>query len=169
MESNLNQHQQELKEQLENERYYTINKSGKTDTFVRAWIMIRNGAAVGVNFLNQKRHVRELNQYIAELHLLDFENASEEDRQVYLLEYKQFAAKWIKMCYTDKNYSSTLFGLIKSKATTVTGRIIDDINTITVEYPSMFGQEQHFEILRKVMLEELDLQKANYEDEDEEE
>lgn len=152
-----------LAEEIQKERYFTINSSGKTDTFVRAWVTLRTNAEMGVNFFSRKSRAKELMKSMEELKIPASEIASDSDKEVYIAEWESFAEKYIDLCYTDKAFGSNLFGLMHAKKTEVTERIRSEIILVTDKFPALFGEQERFATLKNIMLLTLEGMREKYE------
>lgn len=152
-----------LQEEIQKRRHETIDHSGKTDTYIRAWMMIKNGAEQGASRFTMKSHKKSLDVYMAELDLLRYQEANEAEQEVYRAEWTDFAKTLIRLCYEDRTYGSTLFGLIPMKKENVGAKIARDIQLALYDYPAQFQLESYFEPLKQIVERELEIQRPNYE------
>lgn len=164
--SEFTEEQKALAEALEKERFYTINQTGKTDTFVRAWVSLRTNAEMGVSFFSRKSRRKALDQSMAEIKISASETASEAEKEVYIAQWKDFASKYIKLCYTDKAFGSNFFGLARASKKEVTERIRAEIILVTESFPMNFGEQERFKTLQDIMLSTLEELRLQYETEE---
>jgi len=154
-----NEAQKALLEEIQKKRFYTINQSGQTDLFIRAFVIILSTSEQGVNMFNRKSREKEFMSYMNDLGLAEYGNRTEEEQAVYREEWHAFAKRYIDICRQDKNYGSTVFGLLKMKKNQVVNKIENDINIVTKVYPCEFQKQEMTAPLYQIMMEELELQK----------
>ncbi len=155
-----------LQAEIQKRRHYTIDQSGKTDTYIRAWMMIKNGAEQGVSRFTMKSHKKSLDVYMKDLDLYAYQEASEAEQEVYRAEWSDFAKRVISLSYEDRTYGSTLWGLIPMKKETVGAKIARDIQLAMHDYPAEFQLENYFAPLQQILVRELEIQRPNYENQD---
>lgn len=119
----------------------------RRDNFIAAWMLLMITGRTGVNFLNRKRTEREIRSCLRDFGLLDF---PQDD--LLRAEWRDFAALWIRTCAQDKAYSSTAFGMLRLKDSTLAEKILSEINEVTLRIPQKFGLEQKVLPLREIML-----------------
>lgn len=132
-------------------RFFSQNKSGTVDSFMHAWMMIKASSAAGCSFLQKRRLTRELEKYMEDLCLLHYEPENDEELMVLNEEWSDFARYFILSCIGNKNYCSTLFGLVPIKDATVAEKIAAEIQLVTRDYPSCFGYEEEFMPLNRIL------------------
>lgn len=132
-------------------RFFSINKTGTADAFMRAWMMIQASANSGTSFLQKKRQKRELEGYMRDLCLLDFEPENETERDALTAEWRDFAGRYLLACTDSKSYRSTLFGLVPMSDDAVAEKIALEIIQVTEDYPAQFGLAEAFEPLCAIL------------------
>lgn len=127
---------------------YPYNKSGseRHDAFLAAWMNILITGRIGINFLNRNRVKKELTGYLRDLCILDF---TKDD--ILISEWEDFSKLWITSCIKDKNYDSTIFGLIRLSDKNLARKIAFDIIEVTYSIPLKFGYEKQCEGLRNIL------------------
>ena len=66
-------------------------KDGKSDAFMKAWMMIKASGAAGISFFNKRHLQKELKQYMKDLCLLEYAPENETEQAVLLTEWENFA------------------------------------------------------------------------------
>lgn len=120
------------------------------DTFLHAWVMIKASSATSISFLQKKTLQRELEGYMKDLWLLDYEPQTIETLALRDKKWRDFARNLIQSYSDDKAYCSTLFGFVPIKDAAVAEKIATEIMTVTVKYPSKFNLSNAFEPLKQV-------------------
>ena len=87
-------------------------KDGKSDAFMKAWMMIKASGAAGISFFNKRHLQKELKQYMKDLCLLEYAPENETEQAVLLTEWENFAKVLLTSCTGSKTYCSTLFGIV---------------------------------------------------------
>lgn len=126
-------------------------KSGKTDAFMRAWMMIKASGSAGISFLNKRHLQKELKQYLQDLCLLGYETENETEHAMLVAEWENFAAVFLASCTGSKAYCSTLFSLVPIKDATVAKKIAEEIDFVTRRYPEKLALSEAFQPFRQVM------------------
>lgn len=134
-------------------RFFSIDPSGKTDLFMRAWTMIQASSASGVSFLKKKRLTAELETYMKDLCLLWDASGSEWEEKIRTEEWRDFARTFIASCTGSKAYCSTLFGFVPIKDTVIAEKIAAEILLVTRDYPGKLGLADAFAPFRQIMCE----------------
>lgn len=147
---NLDPEHDSFRMKLLNKRFFTENKKGTTDSFMLAWIMIKASSASGDIFIGKKKG-RELEAHLRNLCLYDFTPENEAEQQVLEEEWTDFARCYLLSCVESKSYCSTLFNMVPLQDSAVARKIVEEINLITLSYPSKFGLEDSMIPLRQIM------------------
>ena len=132
-------------------RFFSAGKSGTVDGFVRAWTMIKASAAAGVPLLQKKSKRRELETYMRDLCLSDFQPDAAVCQEVLAAEWQDFAGRYICACAGNKSYCSTIFGLVPMKDSTVAEKIAAELVLVTRDYPALLGCADAFLPLHQIM------------------
>lgn len=132
-------------------RFFSMNKKGTVDSFMRAWIMIHAAAAANDSVLI-KRQQRELIGYLKDLCLYDYIPENEAERQILVEEWTDFIKSYLLSCIGNKNYCSTFFNMISLKDEAIARKIADEIDLVTRIYPSKFGLADFLVPFRHVVI-----------------
>lgn len=132
-------------------RFFTRNSEGTVDLFMYAWMMIKAASKIGSPLFGTKKIYKELESYLEDLCLTDYEAAWQEERSVIDEEWRDFAKCLINSCAESKNYSYTLFGFVRIADAVVAEKIAAEIFLVTRDYPAHFGLDTKFAPLREVM------------------
>ncbi|MBQ1681517.1 MAG: hypothetical protein II067_04785 [Agathobacter sp.] len=151
--------QQALRDEIMHQRHYTIDQTGKTDTYIRAWTMIKNSAEQGVTWFGMKHRKKVLIRYMEDLNLYAYVEADEESKAVYYEQWEDFACKIMDLCFRDKTYGSAMFGLLPISKEALVNKVIHDIALATIEYPEKFGLESYFSVLNGILTKQLEIHK----------
>ncbi len=149
---NFNEKQQEMFEALKKERFYTINKSGKSDTFMRAWVNLISASQQRMGRLNRKKIEKAYASGISDLKLMEYAQATEEEKAVYDAHYEEFARKLIDISRTDRNYAAMYGGILHLSAESVKKKLQAEIDIATSSFPAKFEQEELFLPVRRQLL-----------------
>jgi len=141
---------------LEIKRYTTDKKGNKIDSFFRSWIMANIQANNDSAIILKKRASKEYTQYAQGFYLTDYQNATEEERQILETEWQKFAKEFIQVYKTDRNYSSSIFGFGSISEEDVIAKIKLEIENVTLCYPRFIGLEELYSPLHKIMKAEAD-------------
>ncbi|MDD3369762.1 MAG: hypothetical protein PHP50_12930 [Lachnospiraceae bacterium] len=133
--------------QLWEKRYHISSQKKSIDCFLRAFMMIKAASVAGISFFQKKKQKKELEGYMQELCLLDYEQASEKEQKLLLAEWSAFARFYIVTCTSSKSYCSTLFGIMPIHDETVAQKLADEIDLVTVRFPAQFDLQKTFEPL----------------------
>ena len=150
-ENNLAVEADHYREKLCKKRFFAQNSTGNVDGFLHAWTMIKASSVAGVSFFQKKRLIRELESYLRDFCLLDYEPENETEASVLTAEWSDFARYFISSCVGSKSYCSTLFGFVPIKDSTVAEKIAAEIDVVTKEYPAKLGYEEAFVPLRNII------------------
>ena len=116
-------------------------KDGKSDVFMKAWMMIKASGAAGISFFNKRHLQKELKQYMKDLCLLGYAPENETEQTVLLAS-----------CTGSKTYCSTLFGIVPIKDASVARKIAEEIDFVTRTYPQKLELADEFAPFREVMV-----------------
>lgn len=134
-------------------RFFTRNSEGTVDLFMYAWMMIKSVSGTGFPLFGMKRIRRELESYMENLCLSDYETASQEERTVLAEEWGDFARRLINSCAESKNYNTAFLwpGFKKLKDSVLAEKIAAEIFLVTRDYPKHFDLDAKFVPLKEVM------------------
>ncbi len=127
-------------------------KDGKSDAFMKAWMMIKASGAAGISFFNKRHLQKELKQYMKDLCLLEYAPENETEQAVLLTEWENFAKVLLASCTGSKTYCSTLFGIVPIKDASVARKIAEEIDFVTRTYPQKLELADEFAPFREVMV-----------------
>lgn len=125
---------------------------GKSDYFMRAWMMIRASGASGISIFNKKHLKKELKQYMQDLCLSDYTLRTPAEKELLSSEWEDFAGTLFSTCAESKAYCSTLFGLIPIKDASVARKLAEEIDFVTRIYPAALSCEDEFLPFRNIMV-----------------
>ena len=115
------------------------------DMFFHAWMMILVSQNEKPNFLNRKRKEKEFAEWMRELCITDCERD-----EVLEKEWEDFAARYLTICATSGSYRAIL-GIIPMKDVHLARKIRDEILLVTKKIPALYGREEEFEDLYRIM------------------
>lgn len=90
-------------------------KDGKSDAFMKAWMMIKASGAAGISFFNKRHLQKELKQYMKDLCLLEYAPENETEQAVLLTEWENFAKVLLASCTEAKLIAPLFLALCRSK------------------------------------------------------
>ncbi len=137
-------------------RFFTRNREGTVDLFMYAWMMIKTAGEIGAPLFGRKKIKKELESYMENLCLTDYEIAWQAEQAVLIDEWRDFARSLIKSCVESRNYRLPFLWwntYMRFNDSDVAEKIAAEIFLVTRDYPSLFGLETQFAPLRKVMCE----------------
>ena len=127
------------------------HKTNVKDTLLHAFLMIHATAVSGVPLLGKKRCKRELEGYLRELCLLDYQKKAPHEQDAIRAEWRSFALRYLSYCTGSRSYCSTLFGIVPINDAAVASKIAADIRLVLLEYPAAFELSHVCEPLLTVM------------------
>lgn len=136
-------------------RFFTGNRDGTVDLFMRSWLMIKAAGDSGLPLFGMKKVKKELETQMENLCLPGYEALCQEERTALREEWGDFAERFIDACAQSRNYGYTLpwLGLGRCSDSAIAEKIAVEIFFITRDYPAHFGMEAQFLPLREVMCE----------------
>ena len=146
----------EFKESIEHKRYYTIDNTGKTDNYMKAWIDLKTARAMGVNAFRQQTPDQIFNAFLEDFDLAGYADRPLEEQEVLKDQWQDFAKKYVSMCRFDKSYSTALFGLITLKNDAIRSKITEEVDGLLASYADQFGHRQDFAPLYDALKAEID-------------
>ena len=90
-------------------------KDGKSDAFMKAWMMIKASGAAGISFFNKRHLQKELKQYMKDLCLLEYAPENETEQAVLLTEWENFAKFCLPPAREAKLIAPLFLALCRSK------------------------------------------------------
>lgn len=134
------------RKQLLNKRF-SFGSKEPADLFIRAWMMIRIGENDTITFFNRRSKEKELRENLKQLCILN-EDISEE----LLLEWRDFALKYLIICCESHSYRTAGFGLIRMNDEKAAFKIAAEIDLVTRVIPSRFHLEEECSAFRDTVI-----------------
>lgn len=119
-----------LREQLWDLRYKKVPhaKDGQwMDGYIRLWMALKFAAQYANSFFGGRGARREVRKILDELEIARFMEGGPQERELLYREFYHGACLYLQICSSDRNYSSTLLGMVPMKEGSVQAKIARDI------------------------------------------
>lgn len=117
----------------------------KDDLFFHAWMMFIASQNEKPNFLNRRRKEKEFHEWAGELCI---EGCARDE--ILEEEWKDFAEKYLRICASSGSYRAVL-GIIPMKDVHLAYKIRNEIILVTRKLPALYGCEEQFADLYRIM------------------
>lgn len=98
-----------------------------TDAYVKLWMALKFAAQYANSFFGGRGARRDVRRILNELQIAQFLEEGREARELLYREFYHGAYVYIRLCSMDRNYSSTLMGMVPMKEDSVQAKIARDI------------------------------------------
>lgn len=140
----------ELRLELWERRYgQKGNEPEGIDRYIRGWmgmLYLNQSASL---FSGKRRAVRELRKVKEDWNEELLKGKGELGEKLMYQEMYNMVKLYMKLCATDRNYTTTMFGMMRMDEKKVVQRMEKEIYMVTCEIPRNLGMEEEFQILRK--------------------
>ena len=150
----------QLRLEILKRRFVTQFTKGKLcpDIFMRGWVMTLSESAISVNFLNERAKEKSIRKNFSDLCILLPENdifLSVNGRKILFEEWNDFAKTLIRISLQDKSYGSAFMGMITGTGNFPAARLRQEVDSVTLSYPSHFGLADVCLPFREIILNQL--------------
>lgn len=132
-------------------RFFSLDKTGEKDVFMRAWVLLLADSANPPSFLSKKHRAKELQKFMEMFALTDYPALDETERRVLHDEWMDFTRQLVQISLGSKAYGTTVFGLMPMKEKDIEFKFTADVLRALREYPAYFGEESDIAPLYEAM------------------
>lgn len=121
--------------------------SSEIDYFIRAYLNLMVLAKTKRSILNSRTFDKMIGEIEADLYLAKEKNEMEE--QILFEEYCNLFRFYIHLCLTDRNYTTTLFGLMHISGEDAAAKVKAELSHVLETVPAMINKQDEFALLKK--------------------
>ena len=125
------------------------NEKAETDFFIRGWMTLLNLQNAPRGFFGKKRISADLESIRSDWKEELAASYGSIGEEVLYQELFHMILFYIRLCQSDRNYSSLLLGFGRMQDSSLTAKIAGDIGRTAWEIPEQLGCPERFRILRK--------------------
>lgn len=104
------------------------SKDGQwTDAYIKLWMALKFAAQYAGSFFGGRGARRDVRRLLEELQIARILEEGSEARELLYREFYHGACVYLRLCASDRNYSSTLMGMVPMKEDRVQAKIARDI------------------------------------------
>ena len=138
----------ELREKLYEARF-GLNQKSETDVFIRGWMTLYNLQNAPKGIFGKKRISRDLAAIASDWKMELAASYGSIGEEVLYQELYHMVLLYIRLCMTDRNYSSLLLGLGRMQDDTLIAKIATDIFRTAWEIPASLNSTKTFSLLQR--------------------
>lgn len=119
-----------IRERLWDLRYKEMPRSKEvqwTDAYIRLWMALRSAAQYANSLFGGRGAKKEVRRILDALEIASFLQQGQEARDLLYREFYHGACVYLKVCSTDRNYSSAFMGMVPMKESSVQAKIARDL------------------------------------------
>ena len=140
----------ELRLELWERRYGRREKEPEgIDRYIRGWMGMVYLNQSSMTFLVKRRAVREIRKVKEDWDVELLKGRGELGEKLMYQELYNLIRFYMELCATDRNYTTTLFGMMRMDEEKVVQKIAKEIYTVAYEIPKSLDMEEEFQILRR--------------------
>lgn len=98
-----------------------------TDAYIKLWMALKFAAQYANSFFGGRGARRDVRRLLEELQIARILEEGSEARELLYREFYHGACVYLRICASDRNYSSTLMGMVPMKEDSVQAKIARDI------------------------------------------
>ena len=98
-----------------------------TDAYIKLWMSLKFAAQYAGSFFGGRGARRDVRRILEELEIARILEEGSEARELLYREFYHGACVYLGLCFRDRNYSSTLMGMVPMKEDSVQAKIARDI------------------------------------------
>ncbi len=135
-------------EELFERRYVSREKNvQKIDYAIRGWVNMKFLPEVARGWFTKKKLDVRVREILNDMGYDVCEKYGALGREIWYKELCNVVRVYIKLCHSDKGYSSIIFGIGKIKKEKLVAKIGEDLVTVTYSIPKEIGMHNEFEQL----------------------
>ena len=117
--------------------------------YIRGWMGMVYLNQSSMTFLGKRRAVREIRKVKEDWDVELLKGRGELGEKLMYQELYNLIRFYMELCATDRNYTTTLFGMMRMDEEKVVQKIAKEIYTVAYEIPKSLDMEEEFQILRR--------------------
>lgn len=140
----------EIRLQIWNLRYAKARengKSGRADGYLKLWMELRYLAENPPGRFSVKKTQKRLERELEELGFFQFYDQSEQSRMLLFQECLHTARLYVKLCFSDRNYTSMILGMMPMKEGRVQDKVSKDLKKLYEDLPKVVEIPKPLELM----------------------
>ena len=122
-------------------------KSGRADGYLKLWMDLRYLAENPPGRFSVKKTQKRLERELEELGFLQFYDQSEQSRMLLFQECLHTARLYVKLCFSDRNYTSMILGMMPMKEGRVQDKVSKDLKKLYEDLPKVVEIPKPLELM----------------------
>lgn len=140
----------ELRKELWERRYGRREKEPEgIDYYIRGWMSVMYLKQSATSFFGKRSALKEIQKAKEDWNLDFLREQGELGEKLLYQELFNMVKLYIYLCANDKNYKSTLFGLMQIDQKKLIEKMANDIYESSRTIPQILGMEEELQVLRK--------------------
>lgn len=140
----------ELRQALWERRYVRREKDPEgVDYYIRGWMSLMYLKQSATSMLGKRSALRDIQKAKKDWNLEFLREQGELGERLLYQELYNMVKLYIHLCGNDKNYRSSLFGLMQIDQKKLTEKIAYDVYESTWTIPEILGVEEEFQVLQR--------------------
>lgn len=140
----------EIRLQIWNLRYAKARengKSGRADGYLKLWMDLRYLTENPPGRFSVKKTQKRLERELEELGFFQFYDQSEQSRMLLFQECLHTARLYVKLCFSDRNYTSMILGMMPMKEGRVQDKVSKDLKKLYEDLPKVVEIPKPLELM----------------------
>lgn len=122
-------------------------KSGRADGYLKLWMDLRYLAENPPGRFSVKKKQKRLERELEELGFFQFYDQSEQSRMLLFQECLHTARLYVKLCFSDRNYTSMILGMMPMKEGRVQDKVSKDLKKLYEDLPKVVEIPKPLELM----------------------
>ena len=122
-------------------------KSGRADGYLKLWMDLRYLAENPPGRFSVKKTQKRLERELEELGFFQFYDHSEQSRMLLFQECLHTARLYVKLCFSDRNYTSMILGMMPMKEGRVQDKVSKDLKKLYEDLPKVVEIPKPLELM----------------------
>ena len=122
-------------------------KSGRADGYLKLWMDLRYLAENPPRRFSVKKTQKRLERELEELGFFQFYDQSEQSRMLLFQECLHTARLYVKLCFSDRNYTSMILGMMPMKEGRVQDKVSKDLKKLYEDLPKVVEIPKPLELM----------------------
>lgn len=122
-------------------------KSGRADGYLKLWMDLRYLAENPPGRFSVKKTQKRLERELEELGFFQFYDQSEQSRMLLFQECLHTARLYVKLCFSDRNYTSMILGMMPMKEGRVQNKVSKDLKKLYEDLPKVVEIPKPLELM----------------------
>lgn len=140
----------EIRLQIWNLRYAKARengKSGRADGYLKLWMDLRYLAENPPGRFSVKKTQKRLERELEELGFFQFYDQGDQSRTLLFQECLHTACLYVKLCFSDRNYTSMILGMMPMKEGRVQDKVSKDLKKLYEDLPKVLEIPKPLELM----------------------